>query len=265
MTLTMDAAELLERSDLNLIEANREGARSTTGGIVHEEDGLVFYAPGHRFPVGFTGVMRTDRSIPAADVLRRTREFFAPRGHGYTFCAMMHRDADIAALLAVEGIGQMGNAPGMALDSRLADEPLPPGVTVERVRGAQAAREFADVGGAAYATYGLPPKVALRQFADPAYFDQPHIAAFLARVGGAPAAAALVMLTHGVAGIYWVGTTPEARGRGLAATCTRIATNTGFDMGAGAAVLQASVMGEPIYLKMGYREITRYPWFTEIP
>jgi hypothetical protein len=36
-------------------------------------------------------------------------------------------------------------------------------------------------------------------------------------------------------------------------------------MGAEAAVLQASVMGEPIYLKMGYREVTRYPWFVEIP
>ena len=261
----MDEAEILERSDLNLLEYNREGARSTPGGTVHEEDGLCFYVPGHRFPVGFTGVMRTDRSVPAADVLRRTREFFAPRGHGYTICAKMHCDADIAEHLTAEGIGQMGNSPGMAIEHRVADAPLPPGVTVERVKGAEAAREFADVAGAAYATYGLPPKIALRQFSNPAYFDQPHIAAWLARLGGAPVATVMVMLTHRVAGIYWVGTTPAVRGRGLAAACTSLATNAGFDMGAEAAVLQASVMGEPIYLKMGYREITRYPWFVEIP
>ncbi len=261
----MDTAELLERSDLNLLEYNREGARSTPGGTVHEEDGLVFYVPGHRFPVGFTGVMRADRSVAPADVLRRAREFFTPRGHGYTICARMHRDADLAEYLAAEGIGQMGNSPGMAIEHRLPDAPLPAGVTIERVKGADAAREFADVGGAAYATYGLPPKIALRQFSNPAYFEQPHIAAFLARVGGAPCAAAMVMVTHRTAGVYWVGTTPEVRGRGLAAACTRIATNAGFDMGADAAVLQASVMGEPIYLKMGYREITRYPWFVEIP
>jgi hypothetical protein len=261
----MDDAELLERSDLNLIEYNRESARSTVGGIVHEEKGLVFYVPGHCFPVGFTGVMRTDRAIPAAEVLERTRAFFGPRGHGYTFCVMQHRDGDIAALLEAEGIGKMGDNPGMALDAKLPDQPLPSGITIERVKGTEAAREFADVSGTAYATYGLPPKIALRQFADPAYFDQPHIAAFLARVGGAAAAAAMVMVTHGVAGVYWVGTTPEVRGRGLAAACTRVAGNAGFDMGATAAVLQASVMGEPIYLKMGYREITRYPWFTEIP
>lgn len=261
----MDTADLLERSDLNLLEYNREGARSTQGGLVHEEDGLCFYVPRHRFPVGFTGVMRTDRSVSAADVLRRAREFFGPRGHGYTVCVMQHRDADIAAHLSAEGIGQMGDSPGMAIEQRIAEEPLPSGVDVEIVEGAEAAREFADVAGAAYATYGLPPKIALRQFSNPACFDQPHVTAWLARIGGAPVGTVMVLLTHRVAGIYWVGTSPEVRGRGIAAALTRLATNAGFDMGAEAVVLQASVMGEPIYRKMGYREITRYPWFVEIP
>ena len=87
----------------------------------------------------------------------------------------------------------------------------------------------------------------------------PHIATFLALVDGEPAAGAMVVVTHGVAGIYWVGTTPEARGRGLAELCTRAATNRGFDLGARVAALQASVMGEPIYARMGYVEVTRYP------
>jgi len=261
----MDDSELLERADLNLIEVNREGARSTAGGIVHEEGGLVFFVPGHRFPVGFTGVMRSDRTVTAAETIARTREFFAPRGLGYTFWLMMHRDADLAEALEAEGVGRFGNSPGMALDARLPDAPLPPGVTVERVAGAAAAREFADVSGVAYATYGMPPAIARKQFADHRFFEQPHVAAFLARIGDAPAAAAMVIVTHGVAGIYWVGTTPEARGRGLAAACTRIAGNAGFDMGASVAALQASVMGEPIYLRMGYREITRYPWYVVMP
>lgn len=94
---------------------------------------------------------------------------------------------------------------------------------------------------------------------------QPHVAAFVARLDGVPVAAAMTLVTHGVAGIYWVGTTPEARGRGLAEACTRLATNAGFDLGAQVAALQASVMGEPIYLRMGYREITRYPWYVLMP
>ncbi len=261
----MDEGELLRQADLNYIEFNREGARSTAGGVVHEEDGLVFFVPGHRFPVGFTGVMRLEPAMPAAGVIARAKQWFAPRGHGFTFCLMAHRDMDIAEALEADGIGRIGYSPGMALDHRLPDVPLPAGVTIERVSGSVAAREFADVTGAAYATYGMPPKIAHEQFADERFFDLPHVCAFLIRVAGAPSAAAMVMVTHGVAGLYWVGTTPEARGRGLAEIATRAAGNAGFDMGAGVAALQASVMGEPIYRRMGYREITRYPWYTVLP
>ena len=75
----------------------------------------------------------------------------------------------------------------------------------------------------------------------------------------------MCLLSHGVAGIYWVGTLPEARGRGIAEACTRAATNAGFAAGASFAALQASVMGEPIYRRMGYREVTRYPWYVVMP
>jgi ribosomal protein S18 acetylase RimI-like enzyme len=93
----------------------------------------------------------------------------------------------------------------------------------------------------------------------------PHIAAFLALVLGEPAAGAMVVVTHGVAGIYWVGTTPSARGRGLAELCTRVATNRGFDLGARMAALQASTMGEPIYARMGYATVTHYPTLVQLP
>ena len=261
----MIGAELLRQADLNYIEFNREGARSTAGGIVHEEDGLLFFVPGHRFPVGFTGVMRLEPSLPAAGVVARAREWFASRGHGYTFCLMEHQDRDIAEALEADGVGRIGYSPGMALDDRLPDIPLPEGVAIERVSGPALAREFADVTGAAYATYGMPPKIAREQFADDRFFDQPHVRAFVTRVAGAASAAAMVMVTHGVAGIYWVATTPDARGCGLAEITTRVAGNAGFDMGAKVAALQASVMGEPVYKRMGYREITRYPWYTILP
>lgn len=261
----MDDAKLLQACDLNYLEFNRESARSTSGGLVHEEAGLAFYVPGHRFPVGFTGVMRLDADLAADEAIERARAFFGPRGLGFTFCLAMHRDADLAAALEAAGTDRMSNSPGMVLDKRLEDAPPPPGVTVEKVQGDTAVRDFADVTGAAYATLGMPPKFAAAQFADPRFFDQPHVAAFLARVGDAAAASAMVVVSHGVAGIYWVGTSPEARGRGLAELCTRIAGNAGLDMGARFVALQASTMGEPVYRRMGYREVTRYPWYVEIP
>ena len=63
---------------------------------------------------------------------------------------------------------------------------------------------------------------------------------------------------QGVGGIYWVGTRPELARRGLAAALVRRVSNHLFEHGARCVVLQASKMGEPVYLRLGYREITRY-------
>lgn len=57
---------------------------------------------------------------------------------------------------------------------------------------------------------------------------------------------------------------PDARGRGLAEAVTRHLTNEALRRGAAFVVLQASKFGEPIYLRMGYKEITKYPWYMYI-
>ncbi len=76
-----------------------------------------------------------------------------------------------------------------------------------------------------------------------------------------PVASALALRAGEVAGLYYVGTVPEARGRRLGELCTRAATNAGFDMGARTVVLQASIMGEPLYRKMGYELLRYYRWY----
>ena len=68
----------------------------------------------------------------------------------------------------------------------------------------------------------------------------------------------MTIVSHGVAGIYWVGSLAAARGRGLGRAVTAAATNAGFDLGADFASLQASPMGEPIYRAMGYETIYDY-------
>jgi predicted GNAT family acetyltransferase len=71
-------------------------------------------------------------------------------------------------------------------------------------------------------------------------------------------AAAQTLLSHGIAGVYWVGTVDDARGRGLGEAVTRAVTNAAFDLGARANTLQASIMGEPIYRRMGYETLYSY-------
>lgn len=147
--------------------------------------------------------------------------------------------------------------PEMLLDRRADSSPPPAAVELRRVATSEDAAGFWRVAASAYLSNGFPPEVF-------AYYDTheglwaDNVAAFLAYLEGQPASIAMTIVTNDVAGIYCVGTTEEARGRGLARTLTATAVNAGFDMGAEIASLQASPMGKPIYREMGFARIFDY-------
>ena len=253
----MTRDEQIELADLNFLEANRELARRA-GGVVHDEPGLMLYAGGHPLPVLTNGAMRTARSLEPGEAIARAHAFFAAQGRGFTWLVRAGADADLEDAVVAAGARPFGDAPGMVIEHRLADAVPPPGIELRRVATAAGVADFASVNGVAYATYGMPEEVAPAALGPPEVTIAPHIRSFVAYKDGRPLSAAMVILSHGVAGVYWVGTRPEARGMGLAELCTRAATNAGFDLGGRLVTLQASVMGEPIYRRMGYVEVTRY-------
>jgi predicted GNAT family acetyltransferase len=110
----------------------------------------------------------------------------------------------------------------------------------------------------AYEALQLPAAVTRKLLARPERWLTPFNSAQLVLEHGQPVAGAMLLASHGIAGIYWVGTLPEARGRGHAETVTRAISEHAFDLGARAVILQASVMGEPVYRRIGYREFTQY-------
>jgi hypothetical protein len=119
-------------------------------------------------------------------------------------------------------------------------------------------RAYLHVTAAAYATYGAPAKYADDAFCALESVCAPHIQGFVGYRGGDPVAAAAVYVTHGVAGIGWVGTIPEQRGHGYAEAVTWTAIREGFRRGGAFANLQASPMGRPIYERMGFITPTEY-------
>jgi GNAT superfamily N-acetyltransferase len=127
------------------------------------------------------------------------------------------------------------------------------------------ARDFAEVAARAYASLGLPPEVTRRLLGWPERWLRPHVLAVVAYRSARPASAALAILSHGIAGLYWVATVEEARRQGLGEACTRRVGNAAFERGAAWLTLQASRQGEPIYRRMGYREVTRYDWYLKAP
>lgn len=259
----MTRDEIIACADLNYAEAQRDFTRRA-GGVVLDEGGVLCFAGGHPMPVLVNGVMRIDPRVPAEEVLGRARRFFAGHRRGFSVLARGPADADLDAAAAAAGMVAMGDPPGMVLRERLPDPEPPPGVAVRRVVTMADVAAFAHVQAEAYATYGMPLDVAPALFARLESAVAPHIVAFLALDGDTPVAGALTIVTHGVSGVYWVGTVPAARGRGLAALVTTLAGNAGFDLGARIGALQASVMGEPVYRRLGWAEVTRYPYRAQL-
>jgi ribosomal protein S18 acetylase RimI-like enzyme len=83
----------------------------------------------------------------------------------------------------------------------------------------------------------------------------PHIVAFVAYIDDAPAACAMTLVSHGVAGVFYVATVKNARRRGLGDALTRMAARAGFALGARAAWLGASEMGIDLYRRIGFSDL----------
>jgi predicted acetyltransferase len=59
----------------------------------------------------------------------------------------------------------------------------------------------------------------------------------------------------GDAGVMFVATLPEARGRGLAGGLLAAALVEARDRGCDISTLQATKMGEPVYARLGYQAL----------
>ena len=58
-----------------------------------------------------------------------------------------------------------------------------------------------------------------------------------------------------------MSTVSGARRRGLGEACTRWVSRAAFEQGARVVLLQASMMGEAIYRRMGFTALSRYHQF----
>jgi ribosomal protein S18 acetylase RimI-like enzyme len=258
---TKDA--LLRLMDLNLAEANREQARFLAPCRLLEQDDVLYAAGGTRWPAGpFNSVVAGSAECPdAPKTLAHADAFFRELGRGFTVYVRAHLDAALAVECARTGLAQMSDAPGMALVSRLASIEPPASVQIRDVRTAADVGGFVGVLAAAYTSIDLPAKVTQKVFGMPHRWSAPHLQPLLLLDHDEPASAAILHFSHGIAGIYWVGTAPGMRGKGHASLLMRYVSNLAFAQGAAAVVLQATPFGEPVYRKLGYEEMTRYPCY----
>jgi hypothetical protein len=248
----------VDAGNLNLLEFTREDTRWQRPHTLLEEDGLLFFAGASDFPAYNNGVHRVDERVPGAELVARARDFFAARARGFSLWVRdTGGDDDIRAAAEAAGISALASSPQMLCRERLPEVPLPDGIEIRMVEDDAGAQAFADIVSVAYVSLGAPEEANRSHFSGSPTLCAPHLHSAVAYLDGAPVSCAMVLLSHGIAGVYWVASVEAARGRGLAEAVTRHVTNLGFDLGASNVQLQASPMGEPIYRRMGYEDVYR--------
>jgi GNAT superfamily N-acetyltransferase len=169
------------------------------------------------------------------------------------------RPPDLRQRLLLAGFADGGDESGMAVE--LASLPssiaAPSELTIERVRDALELDLWTETLGQGF---GEGPKEARwvgDMFGRIGLGDHTAWRHYVGRLDRRPVATASMLLAAGVAGIYFVFTLPEYRGRGIGTALTHAPLLEARDLGYRAGVLAASTMGEPVYRRMGFREYCR--------
>jgi hypothetical protein len=255
----MNQDELLHLSDLNLAECYREVSRWSANTDIAEQSDILFVCGASTFPA-LNFVIRVGRQvqIPPDLLISRAKEFFAKRKRSFTITVRTHIDQDLLDKCEELKLIKIANIPGMFIEKMVEEKPLPDGVTLKHVTNKSMVNDFAEVVALSYTRLGMPEEAGRSSFSNPNAFLVPHLYAVVAYKDNKPASCALALLSHGIAGVYYVGTVETARGMGLAEQCVRAVGNAAIKFGARCVILQASIYGEPVYKRMGYQESTRY-------
>jgi GNAT superfamily N-acetyltransferase len=169
--------------------------------------------------------------------------------------------ADLGERLERLGLPQTSTNPGMIVDlSELREEDATPGLEVQQIEDEASFRTFNRV---LCDGFGLPeaPEFA-EMFIAAGTGQAAEIASFLGMLDGEPVGTSRTVLRDGLAGVYVVTTADSARGKGIGRAMTLAACLYGKERGYKLGTLQASDMGHPVYLRMGFRDVCEFRDFT---
>lgn len=159
--------------------------------------------------------------------------------------------------LRVRGWRLSGHVPLMWRPPVAATPARPAGLRVERVRDAAGLRDWATTAVEAFPLDGAPDTVATD-----AFLDHPGLRLFVGYAGDRPVAVSSTLVTHGVNTVPLVAVRPEVRGLGYGETVTWAATLVRPEL---PAALLASDAGRPVYERMGYLPLVRWPmWILDV-
>lgn len=249
----------------------RHFATTGTGVRFTESPEHLFLATATDYPGPMhNSALRTDPAAGPDAVLAAAEEFFGRWNRRFVLWAGAHRDADLAEAAARHGFALRNNSRGSAGMLLRTPLPTPPenGTALIPVRFRSQVETFTDIVADAFATRDHPqPARATRCLFTPARtLLHPRVIAYLAVIDGVPCGAAMAHLNGPVATLAWISTRPAYRQRGVASRLVTACVGESFRRRASLVALQSSTEAEPLYTRLGFREITRYArWLSPAP
>ena len=178
-------------------------------------------------------------------------------GRKLRFQLAFREDAGKRSVLRLESDGwrrKPDPMPGMTLAIPASRKPPPPELRILEARTHEEVVAFRET---AFRGFGYPVAAA-RIFLGDRVLDAPQVRLYSGLVEGAVVATSMLIATGVVAGIYWVATLEEHRGRGYGEALTAAAVAGGREFGCRIASLQASKLGRPVYERMGFEHVLDY-------
>lgn len=255
MSATVSDAEAVRLADLNYAESYRLLGKYARGGLLREEPGLVSAVTGPVPWLNATVVYDTLAEPEAA--ISRSLEFYRKAGAPFVIRIRVGFEMEAQRAMQALGLQTADRVPGMVLNPVGVIPPPPPGLTIDDW-SAESLPAYNEVMRVAF---GAP--MALMDKLQPPAILTSRLRGFVGYVDGRPVATSALIVSDGVAGVYNVATLPEYRKRGLGEAMTWHAVREGAASGCVIGSLQASAMGQPVYARMGFRNIA--PYETYVP
>ena len=230
-------AELVAAAHLSYIGSFRKLVEHSPNGAIRSTGDVFTFVTGLTIQL-FNGCVVTQPTTAAE--LSESLRWLGARGLPYQVSIAESLAPGLADVVLASGLQRdPAPYPGMVLHPIPEPPGLPPGVTVSP---------------------GLVAELA--GYLPASFAADPDVRVFHARLDGSAVGTSIAIRTGDVAGVYGVGTKPDARGRGVGTALTWAAVAVGSEWGSDTIVLQASQMGLSLYERMGFRRVVRYITFS---
>jgi ribosomal protein S18 acetylase RimI-like enzyme len=246
MSAMLTDVDVAHAAVLNERELWREMVRWSGGRILEERGVVLVSGPSPYLRVA----IRSDPRVDGAAVIARATEFFEAEPAGFIVLVRRPDDEDIERAALAAGFRVGWTELPMALKRPPSPRSVPDDVQVRRVEDSAGVVDYGRVVALANDDPGEHERAPLLFHGETIL--APHITAFVAYMDAEPVACAMTLVSHRVAGVFYVATVDHARRRGLGDALTRMAARAGFEMGANAAWLGASEMGAGLYRRIGF-------------